>query len=242
MSNGGIYQIRNIIDNKTYIGSAKVFEERKKRHFRALRGKYHHSILLQRAFDKYGEENFVFEILEDMGEINTEEDLNKLLEREQYWIDKNQPFSPNGYNISHGATNCVLYGEQNGMYGKRGENNPNFGRKDKPESFAIKSKAQKGRKVSDATKEKLSNIAKERYKTEKSPFYGKHWDEENKKRMSKQHSKAVLKLDKDTEEVLEEFENALIAKEITGIDNGSIGRVCADKQKTAGGYKWKFKE
>ena len=47
---------------------------------------------------------------------------------------------------------------------------------------------------------------------------------------------------KDTEEVLEEFENALIAKEITGIDNGSIGRVCAGKQKTAGGYKWKFKE
>ena len=240
--NGGIYQIKNIINNKVYIGSAKNFEEREKRHFRALRGNYHHSILLQKSFNKYGRDKFVFEILEDMGEIKTDEDLKNLLEREQYWLDKIRPFAPNGYNISHSATNCILYGEQNGMYGKKGINNPNYGRKDKPESFIIRSKAMKGRKVSDATKEKMREIAKERYKTEKSPFYGRHWDEKNKKRLSEQHSKAVLKLDKETGETLEEFESALKAKEITGIDNSCIGNVCLGKQKTAGGFKWKFKE
>lgn len=63
MDKTGIYQIRNILDNKIYIGQAKNFRARCNGHLSKLRLNKHHSPYLQRAFNKYGEENFVFEIL-----------------------------------------------------------------------------------------------------------------------------------------------------------------------------------
>ena len=63
MKKSGIYQIKNIINNKVYIGSACDLNLRKRKHFSDLNLNKHHSIILQRAFNKYGGENFVFEIL-----------------------------------------------------------------------------------------------------------------------------------------------------------------------------------
>jgi group I intron endonuclease len=59
----GIYQIRNILDGKIYVGSAKNLKTRWTTHLWALRSKKHFNIHLQRAFDKYGENSFIFEIL-----------------------------------------------------------------------------------------------------------------------------------------------------------------------------------
>jgi len=58
--NSGVYQIINLINNKIYIGSAIDFESRFKRHKNSLQKGKHHSILLQRAWNKYGGENFEF--------------------------------------------------------------------------------------------------------------------------------------------------------------------------------------
>ena len=77
----GIYQIRNLVNNKIYVGSASDFYERKSQHFSLLKyGK--HNQKLQNSYNKYGKDNFVFEVIEFV------EDKNKLLEYEQYWIDK----------------------------------------------------------------------------------------------------------------------------------------------------------
>lgn len=59
----GIYIIRNQINQKCYIGSTYQFSQRKSKHFKQLRENRHHSKYLQNAFNKYGEENFDFEIL-----------------------------------------------------------------------------------------------------------------------------------------------------------------------------------
>lgn len=77
----GIYRIRNLIDDKAYIGSAKNLKSRKSTHFAALRNNRHVNIYLQRAWNKYGEKNFVFEILEYI------DDLNLLTTIEQNYID-----------------------------------------------------------------------------------------------------------------------------------------------------------
>jgi group I intron endonuclease len=62
---GFVYQIRNIANNKIYIGSTKKSPNiRKNRHFYDLDRKKHHCIYLQRSYNKYGKEFFVFEILE----------------------------------------------------------------------------------------------------------------------------------------------------------------------------------
>lgn len=67
----GIYQIKNILNNKVYVGSVKDFEKRWKRYFKDLEKGCYFFIKFQRFFNKYGN---VFEcfILE---EILYEKDL-----------------------------------------------------------------------------------------------------------------------------------------------------------------------
>jgi len=61
----GVYQIRNIQNGKVYIGSAagKGFRNRWNLHKQQLQNNKHHSVYLQRAWNKYGVGAFVFEIL-----------------------------------------------------------------------------------------------------------------------------------------------------------------------------------
>lgn len=61
--NCGIYHIRNIINNDDYIGQSVDLYSRKYSHFGRLRNKKHTNTHFQNAFDKYGEENFIFEII-----------------------------------------------------------------------------------------------------------------------------------------------------------------------------------
>lgn len=50
----GIYQIKNTLNGKVYVGSAKDFEKRWKRHFKDLENGVHSSIKFQRSFNKHG--------------------------------------------------------------------------------------------------------------------------------------------------------------------------------------------
>lgn len=93
----GIYQIENKVTGKLYVGSAWNCWLRKTGHFNKLRANKHHSIKLQRSFNKYGEENFKFSIIEFCDE-------ELLLNREQFWLDKLKPF----YNI------CRIAGSSRG--------------------------------------------------------------------------------------------------------------------------------
>lgn len=63
MQAAGIYLIRNTITGAVYVGRAMNLEKRKRRHFAMLSQGIHHSIKLQRAFDKYGRDAFVAETL-----------------------------------------------------------------------------------------------------------------------------------------------------------------------------------
>lgn len=80
-----VYKITNKVNKKVYIGSAIDFNRRKRRHFYLLRKGNHHSIKLQNSFNKYGEEKFIIKIIEIV------DDVNELIKREQYWIDKVKP-------------------------------------------------------------------------------------------------------------------------------------------------------
>jgi len=59
----GIYEIRNLVNNKFYIGGAAVIKVRWGHHRTMLRGNYHDNPHLQRAWNNCGEENFEFNIL-----------------------------------------------------------------------------------------------------------------------------------------------------------------------------------
>lgn len=91
----GIYSITNKINGKRYIGLSINIYKRWADHRGYLRQNSHVNPHLQNAWNKYGEKNFKFEILERCHE-------HLLEERELYWIDKYDSCKK-GYNILYGA-------------------------------------------------------------------------------------------------------------------------------------------
>ena len=109
----GIYRIINLVNNKFYIGSSNNIERRWSKHKRMLNCNKHHSRHLQNSWNKYGQENFIFEIIEEcLKEI--------LLEREQWYLDELQCYlRENGFNVcknvvqtSKGLTYEEIHGEE----------------------------------------------------------------------------------------------------------------------------------
>lgn len=94
MIESGIYRILNIKNKKCYVGSSNCLSKREKQHFKMLEKGEHHSLKLQRSWNKTKNKKvFNFEVLEKV------ENLDKLKEREQYWLDYYDAYEQ-GYNCS----------------------------------------------------------------------------------------------------------------------------------------------
>lgn len=93
----GIYKITNIINNHCYIGQSVDIKRRLSEH---LLQRYKATIYY--AFDKYGIDNFTFEIIE----LCPKESLN---EREKYWIAFYDSYN-NGYNMTQGGEGNFMNG------------------------------------------------------------------------------------------------------------------------------------
>lgn len=87
-----IYEIKNKQNGKLYIGSTNNFIRRKAEHISKLNAGTHENRHLQRAWKKYGKDEFVFSILEEVEE-------DKCFEIEQQYLDSVKPFKRRGYNI-----------------------------------------------------------------------------------------------------------------------------------------------
>lgn len=55
-------------------------------------------------------------------------------------------------------------------------------------------------------------------------------------------SKVIYQLNKDTLDIMQEFNSIVLASESTGVKSQSINRVCRHGCNTAGGYSWIYKE
>lgn len=131
----GIYRITCTATGKIYIGSSINLHKRWLEHCGGLRRGDHGNQKLQRAWDKYGAQSFIFEVLEL---VLIPEFLTA---REQYWIDKLKPFGDNGFNMAPTAGSTL-------------------GRKFSPETKKKIADAQRGKKESPETRAKLSAMRK----------------------------------------------------------------------------------
>jgi len=90
----GIYKITNITNENFYIGSSCRLSMRRSQHFKELKENKHCNRHLQNAYNKYGEENFKFEVLEYFKfpiNYNLNTIKEHLVTRELFYIQTLQP-------------------------------------------------------------------------------------------------------------------------------------------------------
>lgn len=152
-----IYKITCIPNGKVYIGQTNNKKRRLGEHKSELRGNRHHCQYMQNAFNKYGEDNFSFEIIEECKMEDADD-------RERHWIklyksnDKKHGFNSE----SGGHKNKTLSDEHKMKISAKvkGDKNPMYGvsRTGKEAPFY-------GKHLSKEAKLILSKKAKERYAT-----------------------------------------------------------------------------
>lgn len=173
----GIYQIENQRNGKRYIGSAVNIRHRWAQHLNDLHRGEHHNRHLQRAFNKYGEATFVFEVLEETR-------LENLIEREQHYFDTLNP----EYNIARTAGNTlgVRYTEETLAKMSRahtGERHHMYGKHLTKEHRRKIGLAHKGKHVSEETRAKISAA----HMGERNHNYGKHPSEATRAKIGTAH-------------------------------------------------------
>lgn len=206
----GIYTITNLVNDKIYIGRSKNYNQRLIYHKSSLKCNKHYNQYLQKAYNKYGEKNFVFELLEECKP-------EFLCSMEHYWCnllnthDKNygyniDPTSPFG-RISHSK-------ETKKKMSDAANRTERIDRVIKLCKERIKSKAEL---------EKLSKILKIRINNG-SLNIGK---------------RPIIQLDENNNEI-NKFNSIAEASRFTKIKRTSISNNLSGLSKTAGKFKWKY--
>lgn len=99
-----IYKIENLINHKKYIGLTNNLPRRQMRHFGDLKRNVHNNSFLQKEYNIYGKENFIFEKIFE-GNVSVEE----IGELEKFYIKEFDSYK-NGYNQNEGGN----FGPTNG--------------------------------------------------------------------------------------------------------------------------------
>lgn len=251
-----VYSITNKINNKKYIGFTFKFIKRKNDHINALRKNNHVNTYLQNAWNKYGEENFIFEVLEFCSK-------NNLAKREDFWVKMfNTTNKKNGYNIKlTDPNNKTIHSKETKLKistSKKGKPSSRRGIKQTKEHSEKIRFANLGKKRSNKTKEKISLSAKNKivtfntrkkisdiHKGRKIKWADKiketHLKSKNKKR------RKVLQFDLN-ENLIKEWSSLLEIERELGINNANLYKCCKQnivknkKFSTLKNYIWKFKE
>lgn len=243
----GIYRIVNNITGDCYIGQTKDLANRKYEHMRLLKNDKHiytngERSLLQKAWNKYGEDNFTFDVIEYCN-------IDELDDRERFWVDFYQcnfAKTRHGYNLTDGGQPHNR--EIPNMQGRiRVHNN-------QVEKVIFEEELEEYIALGFTRGVLPSRVVK----GEQHYMYGKHVSDERKQllrqkflgrvvpnwvkvKVSIGRMKPIVQLTKQYEFV-RSFGSGLEAEQETGISRSHISQSCNHKRKTAGGFVWRFKE
>ena len=220
----GIYCIENLITHKRYIGQSNNMYSRQTKHINELRKNKHENDYLQKAWNKYGENNFNFYVLEYC-------DIDMLDNKECYYIDLYNTLNRDlGYNLTEG-------GQLNkGSYSK--------------ETIEKMSNSIK-KSYNSELKEKRSQQLKEQWanpeireKLSRGGMNGRHHTDKVKEKLRELH-KGTQIARKYFEQVLcvesgVIYQNASIAAKELSLDASCIIKVCKGERHTCGKMHWKF--
>lgn len=175
-----IYRITNMLTDDFYVGSAQSFERRTWQHMYDLRRNCHKNPHMQASWNKYGEDAFVFEVLEEVPDGEAVLDVeNKYLHEcvgqpNCFNVNRDAIYSRLGQTLSEDSR-AQLSANRRGK--ASGEEHYRYG-KPVPEDIRVKiSETQKGRpnpmKGRKMSEEGRANVAASVKRGEESHFYGK---------------------------------------------------------------------
>ena len=124
---GRVYIITNLINNKKYVGiTTQTVEKRFKQHIYARGGKL---FPISRAIKKYGKQNFVIKLIEELHNIGEEE----LLYKESFYINKYDTLTDggHGYNLMENDGKYLIFSQttkKRMSSSKKGVLNINYGK------------------------------------------------------------------------------------------------------------------
>jgi group I intron endonuclease len=240
-----IYTIVNKINNKIYVGKTNHFCRRKNQHKRSLRNNTHGNDHLQRSWNKYGEENFEFEILESYPNEH-------IYSMENYWCNMLDSFNyDKGYNQK--PTNPFNKGG-NSLQAREKLRQANLGKKASPEAKRKMSLAKLGKTISIETRQKMSKALKgkivsdetrkkqsiNRYNNPLRSMLGKRHPDKLLKQIAEHRKRPILQYDLEMN-FIKEWKSGVDAQNALGILRGNISSCCTLHRNEAGGFKWRRK-
>jgi len=254
---GYIYKITNIKNNKCYIGvtTQKNPNDRWNAHKSSIRNG-RGCPLLMKAFNKYGESSFTFEVII----ICFDEDVFKF---ENEYIKKYNSASPHGYNVAEGGnigmsflgkTHSEETKKKISIKSKEYNNKPEV--KERSRNVAIQfnkthnigdllRKSEKWKKAveegrigatRDESKKKISDGLKKYFKNNNGSPINK---EKHSKIMTKVNGKKISQYSKENK-LLKTFDSIVLASKHTEIGRRSIQSNLAGRSKSSGGFIWKY--
>ena len=246
----GIYKIFNIVNGKVYIGQSINIKARWKDHVSSLNRGDSRCTLLQRAWNKYGQDNFSFEILELCSEDMLDDTETKYIELYGA-CDVNK-----GYNIETGGNQHKHLSDET----KRKIREAHIGVKASDETRKKMSESRLGAKNpmygqthSESARKKISDAAKGRPGHRPSDDglerirlanIGKVVSQETRNKI-REANKGNIPHNKNLRQVYcielnKVFENASSAGKELNIRSDNIINCCEYIRKTCGGYHWMY--
>jgi group I intron endonuclease len=223
----GIYKITTTHNNKVYIGYSSNIELRFKQHKNCLKNNNHDNMYLQNTYNKYGENIFSFEILEECP-------YELCIEKEHYYVSFYKSNKrKHGYNLANTGIGKI------GKMPKKiilksiqiRKNNAKIrGYYFSKEIIKKQVNARKGWKHSEDAKIKIGLSSKGRKKSNSAI-------EQHKKQIQKQVNQ--YSLEGEFIKTWHSITDALIFLN-KDIKSGHISSCCKNKKQTAYGYKWKY--
>jgi len=229
----GIYQFRSLINGRVYIGSTVNFNKRRLLHLHYLRKGNHHAKILQRHFNKHGEGDLIFEILECCN-------VDDLIKAEQKYFDMLNPY----------FNSCKVAGNTSG-WKHSDETKAIFSFIHKGKSLSDKhkeaiSKSQLGKKDSDETRLKKSASLTGIKKSEQHCLNlsiankGKTIPIERVIRQSETSSRFMVEQYDMKDNYITTFNSSYLASNELGIPKKPIQRVCRGIYKSTHNFKFKY--
>lgn len=225
----GIYKIENNINHMVYIGQSINIENRFTQH-KNNKNNYDIHVALQ----EFGVNNFSFDVVE----LCEKEQLN---EREKYWISYYNCQYPNGYNKTPGGTGWSPAVEASKIKVAQYDLQGNFIKEFESISEAERNTA--AGHISDVLDKENSKSGESLWLSLRNrdsfPPKINPWINQ----CGEKRKRPIYQLDKDTGEIIAEFDSAKDAAEALGLAGSThIVAVLNGRRKTCGGYKWKRKE